>query len=62
MVGRCTRERRLIRSMGADTATFGSAARRDPRALNMSLRANVELRIDVAEIIRWIVIGYFLLN
>jgi len=27
----------------------------DPEGFTMSLRANVELRIDVAEIIRWIV-------
>jgi len=28
----------------------------------MSLRAKVEVRMDVAEIIRWIVIGYYLLT
>jgi hypothetical protein len=33
-----------------------------PEGLTMSLRAHVEVRLDVAEIIRWIVIGYYLLT
>ena len=33
-----------------------------PEGFIMSLRANVEVRVDVAEIIRWIVIGYYLLT
>jgi len=33
-----------------------------PRALIVSFRANVEVRVDVAGIIRWIVIGCYLLT
>jgi len=33
-----------------------------PKAFDVSLRGKVEVRIDVAEIIRWIVIGYYLLT
>jgi hypothetical protein len=34
----------------------------DPEGFIMSLRAQVEVRINVAEIIRWMVIGYYLLT
>jgi hypothetical protein len=34
----------------------------DPEGFIMSLRAKVEVRVDVAEIIRWIVIGCYLLT
>jgi hypothetical protein len=40
---------------------FDVAAPR-PEGFTMSLRANVEVRLDVAEIIRWILIGYYLLT
>jgi hypothetical protein len=33
-----------------------------PKAFDVSLSGKVEVRIDVAEIIRWIVIGYYLLT
>jgi hypothetical protein len=37
--------------------------RYDPEGFtDMSLRAKVEVRIDIAEIIRWMVIGYYLLT
>jgi hypothetical protein len=36
--------------------------RRGSEGLDMSLRAKIEIRVDVVEIIRWIVIGYYLLT
>jgi hypothetical protein len=33
-----------------------------PEGFDMRLRAKIEVRLDVAEIIRWIVIGYYLLT
>jgi hypothetical protein len=60
MVGRCTYERRLIRSIGAYTSTLGSRRAR-PEVSEMKHRA-AKVRIDVAEIIKWVVIGYYLLT
>jgi hypothetical protein len=36
--------------------------RRGSEGFDMSLRAKIEVRLDVAEIVRWIVIGYYLLT
>ena len=36
--------------------------RRGSEGFDMSLQAKVEVRLDVAEIIRWIVIGCYLLT
>jgi hypothetical protein len=61
-VSRCTRERRPIRFDGRDIRNPLGSRRRDPEGFDMSLRAKVEVRINVAEIIQWIVIGYYLLT
>jgi hypothetical protein len=46
--------------MGAYTSTLGSRRAR-PKVSAMKQRA-VKVRIDIAEIVKWAVIGYYLLT
>jgi hypothetical protein len=48
--------------LGRISKPVGAATVAALRALNISLQAKFEVRLDVAEIIRWIVIGYYLLT
>ncbi len=57
MVGRCSHERRLMRSMGAITVTPLGSRRRDPEGLIMDTRVSVDVRLDVAAILQWVVIA-----
>jgi hypothetical protein len=49
MVGRLSRERRLIRSPGATTATHRVAARLDPEEPAMRLDLRIDIKVDVAK-------------
>jgi hypothetical protein len=62
-VGRCTRERRSIRSMGAVPVTFRVTARCRPGGLSMRKRLTIRLHVtvDVAACLRAIAVIIYLL-
>jgi hypothetical protein len=64
MVGRCTRERRLIRSTGAVTVTFRVAARCRPGGTEMrkQLTIRVHVKIDLAACLRAVAVLVYLLT
>jgi len=46
-----------MRSMGAITVTPLGSRRRDPEGLIMDTRVSVDVRLDVAAILQWVVIA-----
>ena len=61
-VTRCTHERTGYSFDGGLHRNLWVCGAPRPEGFTMSLRANVEVRMNVAEIIRSIVIGYYLLT